>query len=94
MPAFSSAFNRKSTNRLWIWLSVLVLGMLVFMARPGAAANGLSYIPNQGQWNQQVAYRAQLTHGRFFLEKHGFTYSFLAPADVRRCTIRKPFPAR
>ena len=89
MPAFSSAFNRKSTNRLWIRLSVLVLGMLVFMARPGAAADGLSYIPNQGQWNQRVAYRAQLTHGRFFLEKHGFTYSFLAPADVRQMHHQK-----
>ncbi len=44
----------------------------------------IKYIPNKGQWDEKVEYRAQLSHGRFYLQKGGFTYNFLSTSDLER----------
>ena len=49
----------------------------------------LAYIPNKGQWAKEVEYRAQLSYGRFYLQKGGFTYTFLAPEQLKRMHHRK-----
>lgn len=76
----------KTTRILGKVLVFLLLGSLNVNA---INPTGLAYIPNEGQWHKDVAYRAQLSHGRFFLEKHGFTYSFLAEDDLAEMHYRK-----
>lgn len=39
--------------------------------------SGFHWIPNNGQWPEEVKYRAELPAGRLFLEKNGLTYAFL-----------------
>ena len=43
---------------------------------------GLEFIPNHGQWDQPVAYRADMKGGRLFVERQALTYVFLSPADM------------
>lgn len=78
------------TLKCWKVRLAVICGFLMLNGQPGlATTDGISYIPNRGQWNPQVAYRAQLSHGRFFLEKQGFTYTFLDPADLEKMHHQK-----
>lgn len=42
----------------------------------------LDFVQNQGQWNPEVAYHADVQGGRLFLTQAGFTYNFYSQEDV------------
>ncbi len=43
----------------------------------------LNFIPNNGQWNDKVLYKADLQDGAVFFMANGFRYNFYDPDDVQ-----------
>jgi hypothetical protein len=45
-------------------------------------ATNLKYVPNAGQWESNVVYKAQIGNGSLFLEKDAFTFSLVNGEDL------------
>jgi len=63
------------TRRLALALPLIILFTMV-QASHDPQPSQLDYIPNQGQWEQNVHFRADLQGGKLWLVDNGFTFAF------------------
>ncbi len=66
-------------RKLLVFIQTIVLSMTLHAAELPAQ---LDYIKNNGQWEQQILYKADLRGGWVFLEKNSLTYLFLESKDM------------
>lgn len=56
---------------------------LVLLASSGLwaqpAPEGAGFVPNEGQWPEEVLYRTDLVHGALFIEEEGYSVALLNP---------------
>lgn len=70
--------------RLSVWVVGCLLVCLGVNAQSDSAvaaphpSSHLSFIKNNGQWNQSFRYKADVPNGNVFLENNGLTYQFIA----------------
>jgi gliding motility-associated-like protein len=63
-----------------------------FGVRDTLGSGDLKFIENKGQWEEQVAFKAELPCGALFLEKNCFTYNFFDAKDMDRIMEFKHAP--
>ncbi len=69
-------------NRFFIVFVPFILAALKLSAQTGAS--NLEFVENKGQWDKQIAFKADIGTGSFFLEKKGFTVRLLNTDDMLR----------
>ncbi len=62
--------------------SLLFPLLITAFAGTHAKTGDLQYIQNNGQWQQQIEFAADVYGGRLFLEKNSFTWSFSNTAEL------------
>lgn len=72
--------------KLHVMIHRLLLLSLLFLFDLGASAHGdddkhYKFIPNQGQWHENVKYKADIPGGALFLEENRLTYHFIDRSD-------------
>ncbi|MBO4645982.1 MAG: gliding motility-associated C-terminal domain-containing protein [Bacteroidales bacterium] len=69
------------------WLPLLLLMLLVSLAsahhRDSLTAEGIAFIPNEGQWNESFLFKASLHGGAVFAEPDCFTFVVLNPDQLK-----------
>lgn len=63
-------------NKHWILLFVLLISISVMGKKKVVTNTRYQFIPNQGQFHENVLFRADLPFGKMFLENNTFTYHF------------------
>ena len=53
-----------------------ILLALVFLSLFAQAQSSFLFIPNKGQWHEDVYYKTSIPGGDYFIDKKGITYSF------------------
>jgi len=69
-------------KRFLIVFALFISAALRLAAQSGAS--NLEIVENKGQWNKQIAFKADIGTGSFFLQKNGFTVRLLNPDDMLR----------
>jgi gliding motility-associated-like protein len=64
----------------------------VFAQRDTLGGGDLKFIENKGQWEGQIAFKADLPCGSLYLEKNCLTYDFFDARDMDRVTAFKHLP--
>ena len=82
------------------WFNAAAQAPLPVMAPP-PATQGLTFLPNKGQWDPRARFAADVPGGRLFLTDAGLTYAFVAglphhpartaPEALRACALRVSF---
>jgi gliding motility-associated-like protein len=67
-----------SMRKLFLLPLFLCLGCLPLMA-----GGGIKFIPNKGQWDKEVIYRADVGGGRVFFGKDWMRYAFIDSKQIR-----------
>jgi gliding motility-associated-like protein len=70
--------KRKNTLLMYLF----ALPAILFCVRSASA--GTKFIPNKGQWETNVLYKAEIPGGTFFLEKDQITYYFFDQAALHQ----------
>lgn len=60
---------------------LLFHSVLLLLITAGSALGQAQFIPNQGQWRGDFAYRADLSNGALFFQDQGFTVLLREPAE-------------
>lgn len=85
---------------LGVWFATAAQAPVPVVAPP-PATQGLTFLPNKGQWDARARFAADVPGGRLFLTNAGLTYAFVAglphhpartaPETLRACALRVTF---